>query len=213
MARALTPNQARFVSEYLIDLNATQAAIRAGYTEKGATVRGAELLVNLKVQAAIQKAMRERESRMEVKADQVVGELRRVAFFDPGALFDLDKPTLTFKSLKDIPADVRRCISSMKIRRLEGDAEVIEVKFADKMAALRLLGQHLGMFDSDQGGENGRDVNFFITIQQRLQARIDAYFVGQPVEGEQAPAGTVRKDRLKQPVDTGGPAPDASQVP
>ena len=58
-AGKLTPRQARFVDEYLIDLNATQAAIRAGYSERGAHVPGAELLTNRKVSAAVEKAMAE----------------------------------------------------------------------------------------------------------------------------------------------------------
>ncbi len=75
----MTPNQERFVEEYLKDLNATQAAIRAGYSEKGATVRGSELLANRKVADAIQEAKDKRSGRVKVDADWVLERLVRNA--------------------------------------------------------------------------------------------------------------------------------------
>ncbi len=79
MAR-LTEKQKRFVEEYLVDLNATQAAIRAGYSPKTAYSTGQRLLKNVEVQAAIQAAIKEREKRTQVTQDMVVEELRTVAF-------------------------------------------------------------------------------------------------------------------------------------
>ena len=76
----LKPKQARFVQEYLIDLNAAQAAIRAGYSAKTARVIGHENLTKPDIAAAIEKAMAERAERTEVTADLVVGELRKIAF-------------------------------------------------------------------------------------------------------------------------------------
>jgi hypothetical protein len=76
----LTPKQARFVQEYLIDLNAAQAAIRAGYSAKTARVIGHENLRKPEIAAAVEKAMAERAERTEVTADLVVGELRKIAF-------------------------------------------------------------------------------------------------------------------------------------
>ena len=75
----LTPNQARFVKEYLIDLNATQAAIRAGYSPKGATVRGSELLANRKVSEALKMAQDERSAELELDAEWVLDRLRTEA--------------------------------------------------------------------------------------------------------------------------------------
>ncbi len=76
----LTPKQARFVQEYPIDLNAAQAAIRAGYNARTARVIGHENLTKPHIAAAIEKAMAERAERTEVTADLVVGELRKIAF-------------------------------------------------------------------------------------------------------------------------------------
>lgn len=79
MARKLTPKQKTFVDEYLIDLNATQACIRAGYSKKTADRIGPELLGNPCVSAAIQKAMQERQRRTEVTQDYVISKLKEIA--------------------------------------------------------------------------------------------------------------------------------------
>lgn len=76
---SLTPRQQRFVDEYLIDLNATQAAIRAGYSEKGATVRGSELLANRKVAAVVNRAMAERAAKLEITAASITTRLVSIA--------------------------------------------------------------------------------------------------------------------------------------
>lgn len=74
----LTPKQERFVEEYLVDLNATQAAIRAGYSEKTANEQGARLLANVSVQAAIQKRRQDRERRTEITQDYVLKKLKEI---------------------------------------------------------------------------------------------------------------------------------------
>ena len=71
----LTPKQQRFISEYLVDLNATQAAIRAGYAKKSADVEGSRLLVNAKVSAAIAAAQAKRSERTEIDADYVLASI------------------------------------------------------------------------------------------------------------------------------------------
>lgn len=76
---ALTPKQARFVQEYLIDLNATQAAVRAGYSERTACEQGSRLLANVKVQEAIYAAKKKRQERTEITQDYVIGKLVEIA--------------------------------------------------------------------------------------------------------------------------------------
>ena len=75
----LTDRQARFCEEYLIDLNATQAAIRAGYSEKTANEQGARLLANVSVQEKIAELKAERAKRTEMTQDSVIQELAAVA--------------------------------------------------------------------------------------------------------------------------------------
>jgi phage terminase small subunit len=78
----LTARQQRFVEEYLIDLNATQAAIRAGYSEKTAQVQSSRLLSNVMVAAAIAEAQSARSERTEITQDMVVRELAKIGFSD-----------------------------------------------------------------------------------------------------------------------------------
>lgn len=77
---ALTAMRERFVDEYLVDLNATQAAIRAGYSPKTAYSMGQRLLKDVEVQAAIQEARARREKRTEITQDRVVQEIADNAF-------------------------------------------------------------------------------------------------------------------------------------
>lgn len=75
----LTPKQAAFVAEYLVDLNATQAAIRAKYSKKTAHVQGPRLLGNVAVRRALDIALAERAARLGVKAEDVLGDVARLA--------------------------------------------------------------------------------------------------------------------------------------
>ena len=85
---ALNDKQRRFAEEYLIDLNATQAAIRAEYSEKTAYSQGQRLLKNDEVQALVQELMAARAKRTEITADNVLAELAKHAFLDPKSFFD-----------------------------------------------------------------------------------------------------------------------------
>lgn len=136
-----------FADEYLIDLNATHAALRAGYRRATAKNAGAwidpEHPGKPQLRAYIDKALAERARRTGVSADRVVRELARVAFGDPTALFD----PKTGKLREDIGEDDRAMIAGWRVKR--GDAvDEMEFKLVDKVRALELLGKHLGMFDS-----------------------------------------------------------------
>lgn len=73
---AITPQQAKFTTEYLIDLNATQAAIRAGYSKKTAKAQGSRLLTVVDVQRAVQEQMKDRQERTQIDADYVLSTIR-----------------------------------------------------------------------------------------------------------------------------------------
>lgn len=162
----MTRKQKRFVEEYMIDLNATQAAIRAGYSAHSAGDTGCELLKNPNVRACVDAEMAERARRTGVNADRVIRELARVGFFKATDAVDMSDATLK-ESISDDDAAV---IASVKVKQTFGDYEGIEreVKFSDKLKALELLGKHLGMFTDkvqvsqvapviadDLGGEDG----------------------------------------------------------
>jgi phage terminase small subunit len=145
----LAPSQSRFVHEYLIDLNATQAAIRAGYAKRSAHVQGCELLTNPKVCAAIETAIGKREQRTGVKADHVVAELALLAFSNIRN-FAVDDTGRVILANANTPDDVWRSVSSMKTKittdRDGRSYRDVELKLWSKTDALKMLGQHLGMF-------------------------------------------------------------------
>lgn len=130
----LTPKQQRFVDEYLIDLNATQAAIRAGYSEKTANEQGSRLLVNVSISEAIAKAQNKRSERTEITQDYVLNNIKRV---------------------------VERC---MQIEAVDGEtttedggvAQAFMFKEQGALKGLEMLGKHLGLF-KDKVEHTGKD--------------------------------------------------------
>lgn len=137
----MTERQKRFVEEYLIDLNATQAAIRAGYSSRNADKIGHELLGKTRVSDAISKAMAERSKRTGINQDRVLLELARIGF---AKITDVVDPE-TAKIKTDASEDDLACIQSIKIKPNEFGTER-EVRLYDKKSALVDLGKHLGMF-------------------------------------------------------------------
>ena len=138
----MTKKQKRFVEEYLIDLNATQAAIRAGYSPDTAKSIGSENLTKPDIQARIAKAMAERSRRTGVNADRVIMELAKIAFVNASDVIDADTATVKADALPEDTA----AIQSVKVKTFGEDGLEREVKMADKLKALELLGKHLGMF-------------------------------------------------------------------
>lgn len=159
----LTMKQKIFVDEYLIDLNATQAAIRAGYSKNTARKIGQENLTKPDIQAQIQKRRKDREERTEVTQDSVVKELCAIAsanatdfarvvektalqplFDDNGNVIDHQEVKFNVVEIvptEQLPEDKKRAIACIKQGKYG-----IEVVMCDKIRALELLGRHLGMF-------------------------------------------------------------------
>ncbi|MGC4018932.1 MAG: terminase small subunit [Muricomes sp.] len=137
----MTAKQQRFVEEYLIDLNATQAAIRAGYSPATAEQTASRLLSNVKVKAEVDKAMAERSKRTGINQDRVIQELAKIGF---SKITDVIDPE-TAKIKKSASEDDLACIQSIKIKPNEWGTER-EVKMYDKKSALVDLGRHLGLF-------------------------------------------------------------------
>ncbi len=150
----LTPKQAQFVAEYLIDLNATQAAIRAGYSAKNADKIGSQLLGKTRVGAEIAAAMKAREQRTHITQDRVLQELARIAFFDIRKLYNDDG---TLKSPAELDDDAAAVLSGVDVVEQQSQAVDEEgnvrstplftkkAKVFDKGAALTLAMRHLGM--------------------------------------------------------------------
>lgn len=149
-AHGLTPRQAAFVREYLVDLNATQAAIRAGYSKHTANEQGARLLANVSVRQLVQRGMDERAERVTVQADVVLREILKLATSDVRKLFD-EQGRLLPPSM--MPDDIAASVSSIEVvtTRIPGTDPVevehtAKIKLWDKKGSLELLGRHLKLF-------------------------------------------------------------------
>lgn len=149
----LPPEHVRFISEYLIDDNATRA-YKAAYPEAAYTTcrtNGGLLLAKSHIQAEIRAARLARQKRTLIKADNALKEAGRLAFADPLYLFEEDG--ITPRNMRDIPMDTRRAIAGVKVRRERVERrgeetityEIVEFKMVPKQVGLDKVFKHLGL--------------------------------------------------------------------
>lgn len=168
----LTTKQAAFVVEYLIDLNGTQAAIRAGYAPGAAHVEASRLLRNDKVVAYVEKAKAQREARVNTTADSVLHEMSLLAQSNVEHYYVDDFGNL--KPTDDAPEGAMRAVSSIKkkIRHAKDGSITYEVEFRlwDKPGSLKLMGKHANVaacFDRvEVTGKNGAPIETITQIQR-----------------------------------------------
>lgn len=141
----LNPRQAAFVQEYLKDLNASQACVRAGYSAKGANVTGSQLLANPSIAAAVQKGMALRAERAQVTQDWVIKRLQQIAGTDMTDLASWNESGIRFKESSELSEGARASVREIE-QVMNEHGGTIKVKQYDRISALKLLGQHLGMF-------------------------------------------------------------------
>lgn len=147
---ALTAKQQRFVVEYLVDLNATQAAIRAGYAAKGAKDQAYQLMQRPVIAAAIKEAMEARNQRTQVDADYVLNRLTEIDQMD---LLDILDDDMSIKPLSKWPKVWRQSLSGFDIAEMfEGvgkERDLVglmkKIKWPDKVKNLELLGKHVNV--------------------------------------------------------------------
>jgi phage terminase small subunit len=170
--KSLTPMQSLFVQEYLIDLNATQAAIRAGYSEKTANEQGSRLLANVSIASAVKDAINNRSKVTGITSEKVLKRLDDIGDIDISEAYD-DKGHLL--PIHEMPIHIRKSIASIKVfDEYEGFGkdrikigEVREVKFYDKVRANELIGKHLKMFTEKvelTGKDGASPVQVIITL-------------------------------------------------
>jgi len=175
----LTSKQKRFVSEYTTNnQNATQAAIRAGYSEKTAYSQGQRLLKNVEIQNEIKKCMVEIQQRNDISVDRLLQEEQILAFFDVSRILNADGVPIP---LTDLPEDVSRGIASLDINERtdrEGNKTITyKYRFWDKGRALERLSKYLGLYSNpimvnfDEGIKTVLDI-LPLKIREQVIARL-----------------------------------------
>jgi phage terminase small subunit len=144
----LNDKQKLFCKEYLIDLNGTQAAIRAGYSEKTAGQQAEQLLKKLEIAAYVQELKEKRSEKTEITAEMVLRELAKIGFSN---IQDYIKEGFTISEISKLNKDHAAAIESVKIKEIHGDFPATEVTFKlhDKLSALEKIAKHIGFFSED----------------------------------------------------------------
>ena len=164
----LTDKQKRFVEEYLVDLNATQAAIRAGYAETTADVQGPRLLGNVRVQEEIQTAMSRRSSRTEITQDRVLKELAAIGFSRATDFVNITQSgVVRLTPTASLTDEQKKAIASIK----EGKFGV-ELRLHDKLTALQMIGRHIGMFTGKESGQDDIEDDGLVSALDKLAGNI-----------------------------------------
>lgn len=156
----LTPRQTRFVEEYAIDRNGTQAAIRAGYSPRSAEVTACRLLSKDKIKAAVADAMRKVTERVEVTQEMVLAEYKRIAFSDLRNLAHWNDDGVCLHPSAELSDDAAATVKEIKVQTTQTETEHgittsvrKEIKQHDKLRALEVLAKYTGLHDAD--GDDG----------------------------------------------------------
>lgn len=133
------------MDEYIVSLNATQAAIKAGYSQKRASELGWQLLQKPAVAAAIAAAMQARSERTQITADRVLEEIAAIAFAHMGQYATWHDDRVSLRDSSEVDP---RAVSEVT-QRMTRYGNNVGIKLHDKLGALAKLGEHLGMWKKD----------------------------------------------------------------
>ena len=163
-AVGLTARQSRFIDEYLLEPNATQAYIRAGYSEKGANTSAAKLLANPRIQQVLAERMEQRSKRTQIDADYVLHRLHDIDQLDIADILD---DAGNVRPVKDWPKAWRQSITAADLHELQvGDVMTVvrKIKWPDKLKTLELIGKHVSVkaFDPDSAGQSDSPIHIEI---------------------------------------------------
>lgn len=175
MGRKLTDKQQAFIEEYLIDLNGTQAAIRAGYSPKTANEAAARLLAKVSIQTELSRLKQKRSERVQVDADYV---LQRITDIDKMDIADIVDGKGNLKAILEWPKIWRQYISGMDVAEMfqKGGGEeraligvLKKIKWPDKLKNLELMGKHVSVLAfKEQIGHSGE-----VTVVQAMKEFLD----------------------------------------
>ncbi len=175
----LTDRQRRFCTEYIIDLNATQAALRAGYSAKTVNPQGSQNLAKINIQTEIQRLKAARSKRTQAKADDVVLELVKVGFSNIEDYLTVDEDGEThLKNFDDIKRELLAAVESIKISTIKNKNDsreytTTQFKLHSKLNALEQLGKHLGIFEKDNKQRTPKEtVNLLVLIDGSSKGKL-----------------------------------------
>jgi phage terminase small subunit len=143
MSKPLTPKQEKFCQEYIINLNGTQAAIRAGYSQKTAYSMAEKLLKKPEIKAKLAQSRQEQESRTQIDADWALQRYGEIANFKIEDIVSFNGSQVIFKPMSEWTPEAKGAVSSLKLDR---NGNVVEIKTHSKLAALDSIAKHLGLF-------------------------------------------------------------------
>ena len=167
MAENLSAQQEMFCHEYLVDLNATQAAIRAGYSPSTAKQQGSRLLTNVDVSEFVERLMAERAARVDVTSDRVLAELSVIGFANASDYFDWGPDGVRLKDSDELTRVQAAAVAEIQETTTQHGGS-IRLKLSDKQAALEKIGRHIGMFVTRH--EVGRPGDFTGLSDKELEA-------------------------------------------
>ena len=170
----LTPKQKRFCEEYVLDLNGTQAAKRAGYAESGARTEGARLLANANVMEYVAKLKEKASETLEISHQNLLKKLKNWLESDITVTLGLSR-----EELKQLPLEVKQLITSYKHTSRtyqQGDTPVkedyVEMKFVSKEKAMEMIAKHIGFFEKDN--EQKKPLDFSKLSNAAIQEMLNA---------------------------------------
>ena len=142
MTDKLTPKQQRFIDEYLVDLNASAAARRAGYSARTAEAIGKENLQKPPIRAAIAERQEALRRKVEITQERVIAELAKIAFGDQRRVVSWGPHGVKLRPSTVLTDDEAATVAEVSETNNGG----LKIKTHDKVGALKLLGEHLGLF-------------------------------------------------------------------
>ena len=150
----LSYKQKRFVEEYIVDLNAKQAAIRAGYSVRTAEKQGWQMMQHAGIRTAIEKYQKNISKKTEITIENILQEYAKIAFTDLTEIIRFEKGLMSVEDFDKLDDKQKACIKKFKCKTMERlnangelvESDWVEIELHDKQHALDMLGKHLGMF-------------------------------------------------------------------
>lgn len=170
---ALTAKQKVFLNEYLLTRNATEAAKKAGYSEKTAHIQGCRLLKQQNIHSEIMLAEANLKSKYAASLDRILTSLSTIAFWDIAEILITSEGDFQMKSLDKIAPEIRQLLQIELRTNNNGESLGWKISAPDRMAAIEMLGERLGLFSKDDKTVDKAELHkrLFERVQKHLEKR------------------------------------------